>query len=124
MQIFALELGNDTPESLVEKFLRKVDAMGFRCKTLEAMDVVDLGSTNFLRLRSDLPQFTEVVNSFYEPKVRGTILPGTNGYVCKLSNGRSGVVAISKMQLAPRVPPKTYRGNAMAHWERQFLKGD
>lgn len=126
MHFFGIQfIPDDIRQDIAELVLRKVDELGLRCKTLELVDVMDLGSFKYVRFRIDLPLdvVVTVADAIRDATERNVILPGgVGGYVCKMKGGRTGVVPYSKMQLAGREHPKIYRGNALVHWERQFLK--
>lgn len=125
MQFFGVQLVvDDNREGIAELVLRKAEELGFRCKALELLDVMDLGSFKYVRFRIDfdVPTLTTLVNAIFDATSRNVILPGgIGGYRCRMK-GREGIVPYSKMQLASREHPKVYRGNGIVNWERQFLK--
>jgi hypothetical protein len=125
MQFFAIQT---TPYEdrhlLAELVLRKAEDMGFQSKTLEALDVIEVGSSKYVRFRIDLTinQIDAILTELHRVG-RSVIVPGgPYGYVCRMKDGRTGIVAYSKMQLSSTTHPREYRGNAVLHWERQFLK--
>lgn len=125
MQFFGIQfIPDDNRQDIAELVLRTLEKLGQRCKTLELVDVMDLGSFKYVRFRVDLPMnvVIEVVDAIRAATERNVILPGgVGGYVCKMK-GKTGTVPYSKMQTVGREHPKVYRGNALLHWERQFLK--
>jgi hypothetical protein len=125
MHFFAIQFYPvDSKLSVAEVILRKAEELGVRFKTLEALDVTSLGSSEYLRFRADLTiqEVEKVLNALYSPTLSVILPGGPGGYLCKMKNGRTGVVPFAKMQIISIDHPRGFRGNALAHWERQFLK--
>lgn len=122
MKSFALQFTKvDSKASLVHAFLQRATERGLQCRTLEALDIIEVGANKYLRLKIDesAEKLTETILSFF-PERAVILLQGRGGYTCKMKN-REGIVSFSTMQSVSLQTPMVFRGNAIPHWERQFL---
>lgn len=121
MTFFAVQLCRcETTQDVAELVLRKASELKASCKTLEVLEVMDLGAWKYVRMQSDMDPLTSVVSSLHTP-TRGVVVPeGTAGYVHHVGS-RKAVVPFSRMSVIARNPPVVYRGVDVPHWERQFM---
>lgn len=124
MNLFAMQIlvSEGNWAAVVQSFLTKADSLGFKCKSVEAVDSMTIGSFPYLRLKTDLDieGLTKVVEALHADS-RGVIMPpGPQGYECRLKGGKKGVVALSKMHVTPRGESRSFQGNATKNWKAQF----
>jgi len=127
MNFFGIQLNIDEDcQTVAELVLRKAEELGYRCKSLELLDTLEIGTARYVRFRVDLNvRVIQNLGDFlHETSGRGVILPGgAEGYSCRMRGGRAGTIPFAKMQATSFGHPKVYRGNGIVNWERQFLKG-
>src|SRR5579872_4597994 len=106
MKYFAIQLKRgESRETLAEKFLRRADEFKSACKSLDALDTIEIGSSKYVRFRTELADVSMVVLSFFPEYA--VIIAGPGGeYICKMPT-RDGAVPGTRMLSIPISNPIT-----------------
>lgn len=122
MNFAAIEiLRGEVEKEAIEAFFLRADSLGLKFKSLEPFGTLTIGSSKFLRFRTDCLQLDTLIPLFQEEN-RSFVLPGGTGYrlVTQTTEGR---VSITQLQTT-KLPGynRKWRGTADKFWERQFTK--
>ncbi len=93
--------------------------MGLKFDFLEPYGPVVIGTTKFLRFKTDCPSL-EALLPLFQDEPRSIIVPGASGYRM-VTQTTTGTVPIFAIQAA-KLPgySRRWRGTALNFWERQF----
>jgi hypothetical protein len=105
---------------MAELVIKTAHNKGLLFTVLDVIDIIEVGSTEFVRFRSDLVDVATLVSALYEKKRAIITLEGT-GYQAKMGS-RTGAVPFTKMSVVPAGQFVSYRGTKVQHWDRQFIK--
>lgn len=107
--------------AVVHSFMLAACQHGLEFQHLEVFGIFTVGSSKFIRFRTDCKDFTPIVARLLNEN-RGSITPDPKrGYLIRLPSGQEGVVEISKMLATPLSGyPLVFRGPKIKYWERQF----
>lgn len=120
-QFFAVQkLPFEDKHEMAELVIKTAHEKSLLFTVLDVIDLIEVGSTEFVRFRSDLVDVATLVAALFDKK-RAIITLAGSGYQAKL-NGRTGVVPFAKMSVVPAGQFVSYRGTKVQHWERQFIK--
>lgn len=103
----------------IRAFFNKAEGMGVKFDFFEPYGPVVIGTTKFLRFKTDCPKLETLLPLFQE-EPRSMIIPGTTGYQM-VTQTTTGTVPIFAVQAA-KLPGygRRWRGTALKFWERQF----
>lgn len=90
-------------------------------RRLEVLDTASIGSTTFVRVRSDLINPFPILDKLHSSG-RAVISSTANGeYAVRFSGGRTGKVSNLLMHAEARLgQSRMYRGTKIKRWEAQF----
>lgn len=113
----------DVASSSAAAFLRSAAAVGITFRQLDFLDTFTVGTMEFARFRADLINAWPVLDRLFE-EGRSVIGPGgtdtkPHAFLARLTTGKTGTVSFNTMTAAARAP-RSFRGTALDHWERQF----
>lgn len=119
---FAVEVKTSYEKTidLAKVVLTVAKAQGILFRRLEAMDVIEIGSTKFMRFRTDLQPATQLVDAILN-EGRGVIAANAAGGYELRSRTKNGPVPSTRILSTPRAAgTKMFRGTKIKLWERQF----
>lgn len=118
-RFFAVQLtANETPNEVARLILRAAHDERLLFWTLEILDVIEVGSSSFLRLRTDIADLTTLADKV-RSRGRSVILPEKGLYVLRSYNGSHGNVPMLSMHQVPKPgQQRAYKGTKQ--WEAQF----
>lgn len=90
-------------------------------RRLEQLDTINIGTSSFVRMRTDLLNPYLVLDRLYNDK-RAVVSSMQGGeYVARLPGGRMGKVTNLVMHATAKLgQTRMFRGTKIKHWERQF----
>lgn len=103
----------------IEAFFTHASGIGLKFDFLEPYGPLSIGTTMFLRFKTDCPQLEALV-PFFQEEARALILPGKVGYRM-VTQTTEGAIPIVNVQSA-KLPGynRRWRGTANKFWLRQF----
>jgi len=113
---FAVETRDEPDKVVTEVVVRTAHALALKISKIEVLNRFSLGSTKFLRFRTQ-GSVNKLLDRLFED---GRCVVGAEGtgFVARVK-GRKGVVSPTLM-LATAVNSIVYRGPGAPFWERQF----
>lgn len=104
----------------IRAFFDNANGMGLKFEYLEPYGPVVIGTTKFLRFKTDCPRL-ETLLPLFQDEPRSVIVPGATGYQM-VTQTTTGTVPIFAVQAA-RLPGynRRWRGTTLKFWERQFI---
>ncbi len=116
---FAVQVkASEKPYDVVTLLMRAAKNQGKLFRKLEVLDTLTVGTTAYLRMRSDLEGPEALLAEAFPG--RPSITANLGGYV--LQNGtREAKIPNVTMLAAPKLgQTQAYHGTKIKHWERQF----
>jgi hypothetical protein len=106
---------------VAEAVMKAAKAADILFRRLEVLDIVTIGTTRFVRMRSEIVNPFPILDRLYH-EGRGVISSKHGGeYVALLVGGREGKVSNILMHASPKLgQSRMFRGTRIKHWERQF----
>lgn len=103
----------------IEKFFSYASGIGLLFDFLEPYGPLSIGTTAFLRFKTDCPRLDALI-PFFQDEARAVILPGGAGYRM-ITQTTEGVIPIVSVQSA-KAPGynRRWRGTTNKFWMRQF----
>jgi len=126
---FAIQLQpRENPAVVVEAFCTAAKMLGTLFRRVETLDTIEVGMKPFLRMRSDIPTASSVLEQLFKATGRGYVVSRSDGkfevqFPVTTLGGRRAEVSSYVMHTVPRGKPTMYRGPKIKFWERQFLQG-
>lgn len=113
---FAVALdGYETPQNVAMLIIRTAHEEGLLFWGLEALDLIEIGSSRFLRVKSDLVNLVRLRNRLLA-RGRTVISLESNTYILRKPNGKFGTIPMLTMHGFPRPgQQRAYRGTKQ--WE-------
>lgn len=110
----------ETAHTAIGHFMTTAHKMGLRFTVLEQYGELSVGSSKFVRFRTDcwkLPELSQQLLS----EGRGTVIPNGQDYLAELPGGRKGKLGTMALQATPLPSQhRKYRGPKLKFWDRQF----
>lgn len=105
-------------KDVVRLFMEAANAQGLLFYKLQVLDVMVVGTTSIVRMRTDLHNAESVTGALAG---RANIVANTGGYVMRHANGKTGKVLSSTM-CTPHKPGfgQLFAGTKIARWAHQF----
>lgn len=119
---FAVEIKTSYEKApdLAKIVLTTAKGLGILFRRLEAMDVIEIGSTKFMRFRTDLTPALPLADALFESG-RGVIALSVGGGYRMRTKTKEGTIPSTTLLAVPRAAGvKTFRGTKIKLWERQF----
>lgn len=103
----------------IQAFFRHAEGIALKFDSLEPYGPLSIGSTTFLRFKTDCRDLDKLV-PFFQEEGRAIILPGKSGYRM-ITQTTEGPIPIVHVQAA-RLPGynRRWRGTSNKFWARQF----
>lgn len=103
----------------IRAFFTHADGMGLKFEFFEPYGPVTIGTSKFLRFKTDCPEIDRLLPLFQD-EPRSIIVPGATGYRM-VTQTTTGSVAIFVVQ-ASKLPGynRRWRGTSNKFWQRQF----
>lgn len=103
----------------IRAFFKHADGIGLKFEFLEPYGPLTIGSTPFLRFKTDCPRL-EAILPFFQEEARALVLPGRAGYRM-VTQTTEGPIPIVNVQ-ASKLPGynRRWRGTSNKFWFRQF----
>ena len=123
---FAIQIQpRESPILALEAFCTTSKMLGILFRRIEVLDTMEVGVKPFVRLRSDIPNATSVLEQLLKATQRGFIVARSDGkyevqFPASVLGGRRAEVPTFSMHGSPRETPRMYRGPKIKHWDRQF----
>jgi hypothetical protein len=118
---FAVQLNRgENYKNVVAQVLNEANKLGILFRKIQVLDVTSIGTSNFVRLRSDLPNAHTIVARFLQ-EGRAVVSQVGGQYLLRFPNGRNGKVPSTTMCAANRPGfGQTYVGTKIKRWKAQF----
>lgn len=113
-------LRGESYKDVAHAFLDTADRLGLLFRKLQVMDIMTVGTTPFVRFRTDLTSVDPVIKEMVN---RGSVtVDPAGGYVAKFLGGRSGKYPTSTMCLQPKLGfGQILMGTRLKRWKQQFV---
>jgi hypothetical protein len=110
----------ETARDVSRLVLQAAATVGISFKRLESMDILSVGTTNFVRFRSDVVDATPILDAL-EAQGRGSIRLEGIRYMLR-AKGRVGSIPTTRILSAPCVTSQqqVYLGTSVQQWAEQF----
>lgn len=118
---FSLQLlRGESYKDVAHAFLDAAEKLGALFRKLQVMDLMTVGTTTFVRFRTDLTPIEPILSVMSN---RGTVSADvTGGYTVKFLGGRSGKYPTSTMCLQPKLGfGQILMGTRLKRWRQQFV---
>lgn len=122
---FAVQIAPRESRHLVVEAVCKISKeVGHLFRRIEALDTFQIGSTTFLRMRSDMTEDVAVMTKIREVTGRAVVVRVNGKYEAQfppnLYGGKIHPVSMVEMHSIPRGTNTLYRGPKIKHWGLQF----
>jgi len=107
------------PNDGIARFFTHASGIGLKFDFLEPYGPLSIGSTTFLRFKTDCPRLDALI-PFFQEEGRAIVIPGKHGYRM-ITQTTEGTIPIVSVQAA-RLPGynRRWRGTSNKFWMRQF----
>jgi hypothetical protein len=120
---FAIQLKRESEpaEIAVEIFCKHAKELKILFRRIEVLDTIGIGTSTYVRLRSDLTNPFAVLDKIYI-NGRGVVSSEPGGkYRARIPGGRVGEISHLVMHASPKPgQSRTFRGPKFKYWTRQF----
>jgi hypothetical protein len=103
----------------ISRFFSHANGIGLKFEFLEPYGPLSIGTTSFVRFKTDCPDLEALV-PFFQDESRAIIIPGKAGYrmITQTTEGSIPIVSVQ----AAKLPGynRRWRGTANRFWMRQF----
>ena len=106
---------------VVASVMRAAKTLKVMFRRLEILDKMTIGTSTYVRMRADVISSRPILDQlFSDGRAVVGLVPG-NGYVVRVSDGRTGKVTNLLMHATSKPGySRVFRGPKMKFWERQF----
>lgn len=103
----------------IGRFFAHANGIGLKFEFLEPYGPLSIGTTSFVRFKTDCPRLDALI-PFFQEEARAIIIPGKAGYRM-ITQTTEGAIPIVSVQAA-KLPGynRRWRGTANKFWTRQF----
>jgi hypothetical protein len=103
----------------IARFFAHASGIGLKFDFLEPYGPLSIGTTIFVRFKTECPRLDELI-PFFQDEARAIIIPGKAGYRM-ITQTTEGAIPIVSVQAA-KLPGynRRWRGTANKFWTRQF----
>lgn len=106
---------------VVEAVLTAADSLKVLFRQLQVLEVSTVGTTPFLRLRTDCTEIQRVLEAMAE-RSHISVDVSTANYVVKFTSGRTGKYPTSTMCTPPKLGfGQVFAGTRIQRWKQQFV---
>lgn len=119
---FAIQLRvGEAPIQVARAVMDAAKGMSILFRKLEVMDTVTLGTSSFVRMRSEILNPHPILDRLYnDGRAVVSVLP-SGEYGVRFQGGRVGKVSQTVMHALPKLgQSRMFRGTKFKYWNRQF----